>query len=58
MDPGVNIRISLDTQAASRDWAGRNEVGSLSEAVRLFIEDCLARDVPKRRLKHRPSEGI
>jgi hypothetical protein len=47
----VNIGISVQTQTAIRDWAGRNGVGSLSEAVRLFIEDCLARDVPKRRLK-------
>ena len=61
MDPGVNIRISLDIQAAIRDWASRNDVPSLSETVRMFIEDCLRRDVPKDRLKPlkrtRPAEG-
>ena len=55
MDPGVNIRISLDTQAAIRDWASRHGVGSLSEAVRLFIDHCLKHDVPKQ--KPKPSEG-
>jgi hypothetical protein len=60
MDPGVNIRISLDTQAAIRDWADRNDVSSLSEAVRLFIEQGLKRDLPKskRRAQAKLAEGI
>ena len=59
--PLMYVRVPLETQAAIRDWASRNDVPSLSEAVRMFIEDCLRRDVPKDRLKPlkrtRPAEG-
>jgi hypothetical protein len=50
-DPLIYVRVPVETQAAIREWTKRNEVPSLSEAVRLFIDQGLKRDLPKRRPK-------